>query len=194
MIPYHFSSCGRDDIRDFIEKYHYSHNINGVISDYCFKINDAEGLLIGGMIFGRLAMKNQWKKYVASEQEIMELRRLVCIDNTPKNTESWFIGKALRYLRKYTDVKVIISYSDLSYGHTGVIYKASNFMLVGQSPANKIILRLSDGKRYHDKTIRTTYKGKLKPFAARLKKDLEEGLAIYVKTKPKNIYLYYLKK
>ena len=43
-------------------------------------------------------------------------------------------------------------------------------MLAGKTSKGKIIERLSDGKTYHDKAIRTQYKGKLKPFAERLKK------------------------
>ena len=40
----------------------------------------------------------------------MELRRLVCIDDTPKNTESYFIGKTLRWLKHNTDVEVVVSF------------------------------------------------------------------------------------
>ena len=46
---------------------------------------------------------------------------------------------------------------------------------------------------YHDKTIRTKYKGELKPFAARIKEALLNQEAYYIKTKPKNIYLMELK-
>ena len=51
-----------------------------------------------------------------------------------------------------------------------------------------------EGKRYHDKTIRTKYKGNLKPFAKEIKEALENGKAEYVKTKGKNIYLYEIKR
>ena len=47
-------------------------------------------------------------------------------------------------------------------------------------------------KKYHDKTIRTKYNGKLKPFAKKIKKALEIGDANYIKTKGKHIYLYSL--
>jgi len=50
------------------------------------------------------------------------------------------------------------------------------------------------GKRYHDKTIRTKYKGELKPFAKRIKEALVTGEAKYVKTKGKHIYIYDFKK
>ena len=49
-----------------------------------------------------------------------------------------------------------------------------------------------NGKRYHDKTIRTKYKGELKPYAKRIKDALETGEAFYVDTKSKNIFIYNL--
>lgn len=186
---YKVELCNRNEIRDFIEKWHYSKNINGLISDYCFKLLDNEKI-IGACIFGRIAMANVWKKYAENEAELIELRRLCCIDETLKNTESYFIAKCIKYLKKNTELKRIISYADLTYNHTGTIYKASNFNLIGQTAAGRVIFY--NGKRYHDKTIRTKYKGKLKPFAIKIKKALEDGNAKYVKTKGKNIYIYNL--
>ena len=95
-----------------------------------------------------------------------------------------------RWLKSNTQIKKIISYSDLEYGHSGTIYKASNFKLYGQSPEGKVIWY--KGRRYHDKTIRTKYKGRLKPFAKEIKDALETGTAVYKKTKPKNIWIYEL--
>ena len=181
----------RNQIKDFIEENHYSHNINGVISDLCFGLYN-QNELIGAAIFGRMAMRNAYKKYWDVEDEIVELRRLVCIDNTPKNTESFFIGKMLRYLQRNTSYKIVISYADSTYGHTGVIYKASNFVHKGCTKGMRVIKRKEDGKLFHDKTIRTKYKGKLKPFAEKLKLQLQNGEAEYVNTQPKHIYTYTL--
>ena len=61
----------------------------------------------------------------------MELRRLCCIDNTPKNTESYFISKTLILLRKI-GIRKVLSLADPNYGHNGGIYKASNFTLLGE--------------------------------------------------------------
>ena len=149
------SLCSRKDIRDFVETWHYSKSINGVMSDYCFKLEDENNNLIGAMIYGRLAMASCWKKYVEKEKDILELRRLCCIDDTPKNTESYFIGYTLRYLRDNTDVLKIVSYADKNFGHEGIIYKASNFTKVGESSKGRVIIY--QGKRYHDKCIRTKY-------------------------------------
>lgn len=181
----------RKDIRDFVEKWHYSHNINGLISDYCFALY-YQDTMIGAMIYGRMAMANQWKKYGSSADEVIELRRLAMIDTTLRNSESYFIGKTIKWLKQNTSIKVIVSYADAFFGHEGLIYKASNFKLVGKTAKGKVIMY--QGRRYHDKTIRTKYKGKLKPFALEVKNALETGEAYYVKTPGKNTYVYQLRK
>jgi hypothetical protein len=190
MIPYVFQRCERAGIKDFIEKWHYSKSINGLMVDYCFKLVDDSGAIVAAMIFGRQAMADAWRKYGKQESDVIELRRLCCIDDTPRNTESFFIGKALRWLQLNTDIKTVVSYADPEYGHSGVVYKASNFKLVGTTAKGKVIYW--NGKKYHDKSIRTKYKGILKPFALRLLGALAAGEAYYAKTQGKNIYVYSL--
>ena len=181
----------RKDIRDFMEKWHYSHSINGLMSNYCFALYYKD-TMIGAMIYGHMAMANQWKKYGNSSDEVIELRRLAMIDTTLRNSESYFIGKTIRWLKKNTNLKIIVSYADTFHGHQGIIYKASNFKYAGKTAKGKVIMY--QGKRYHDKTIRTKYKGKLKPFAQKIKDALENKEAYYVKTPGKNIYTYQLRK
>jgi hypothetical protein len=181
--------CLRRDVQSFIETHHYSKSINGCIADYCFSLN-YEDVMIGAAFFGRMAMAGQWKKYGAVESDVIELRRLCCIDDTPKNTESFFIGAMLRWLKKHTPHKVVVSYADAEHGHTGTIYKASNFKYLGRAAGAKIIVH--DGKTYHDKTIRTKYKGELKPFAKKIKDALVSGEAVYKTTAGKHIYVYSL--
>ena len=179
----------RKEVRDFIEANHYSKSINGCIADYCYALYDGKRM-IGAMFFGRMAMANQWKRFSDKESNVIELRRLCCIDDTPKNTESYFIGKALRMLKKDWGKGIVVSYADKEYGHSGVIYKASNFKMIGEIKGAKVILW--GDKRYHDKTIRTKYKGELKPFAKRVKDALESGEAFYKKTAGKYTYTYIL--
>ena len=112
--------CHRKEITTFIETWHYSKNINGVISDYTFKLIDKDQI-IGAMIYGRIAMANVWKKYVNSRNELIELRRLCCIDDTPKNTESYFIGytsyKSNMILRDTkTKKEYLVDFRDMTNG------------------------------------------------------------------------------
>lgn len=190
-INYDVRPVERNDVRDFVEQHHYSHSINGLRISYCFGLYDGD-TLVGAMLYGGLAMANAWKKYGDKETDVLELRRLVLIDDTPRNSESYFIGHTLRWLKRNTTVKVIVSYADPNYGHSGVIYRASNFEHVGMTSPGRVIM--FDGKKYHDKAVRTKYKGELKPFAKRVKQALDDGTAHYVKQKPKHIYVYRLRK
>lgn len=179
----------RKEIRDFIETWHYSGSINGCITDYCYALYDGD-IMKGAMFFGRMAMANQWKRFSDTPENVIELRRLCCIDDTPKNTESYFIGNALKLLKKDWGKGVVVSYADKEFGHTGVIYKATNFKMIGEIKGARVIMW--NGKRYHDKTIRTKYNGVLKPFAKRVKDALESGDAFYKKTAGKFTYVYNL--
>lgn len=181
-------------VRDFIETWHYSSNVNGLRISHVFGLFYQDDL-IGAMIYGPLGMANTWKKYADSENDVVELRRLCCIDNTPKNTESYFIGKTLRWLKKNTNFKIVISYADTFHNHQGTIYKASNFEYHGLTAKGKVI-EYGD-KFYHDKCIRTYHVDKngnknLKPFAQRVKDALESGDAKYIDTPGKHIFTYRL--
>lgn len=77
----------------------------------------------------------------------------------------------MRWLKNNTKIKIVVSYADAEFGHSGIIYKASNFEFNGKRPGARVIL--FDGKRYHDKCIRTKYKGELNPFAKKVKDALE---------------------
>lgn len=185
------SPCSRSEISDFIENHHYSGSINGVQDNYCFKL-ERNGELVGAMLYGSLGMANAWKKYGEKPEDVIELRRLCLIDDTPSNSESFFIGKTLRWLQLNTSIKTVVSYADPNYGHAGTIYKATNFEHIGMTSRGKVIWW--NGKKYHDKAIRTKYNGKLKPFAQRLRDALASGEAFYADQEPKHIYVKKLRK
>lgn len=165
--------------------------MNGLHISYCFKLMDGN-TMIGAMVYGSLGMVGVAEKYTTNPSKLLELKRLVCIDETPKNTESYFIGWTLRWLQRNTDLEMIISYADKTFGHEGVVYKATNFEYKGETSAGRVIMW--NGRRYHDKTLRNKHNGKLKPIAIELKNALESGEATYVDTLTKNIYVYRFKK
>ena len=189
---YSVGKVSRKEITQFIETWHYSNSINGCIADYCYALFNPKLEMVGAMFYGRMAMANQWKRFSDNQQDVIELRRLCCIDDTPRNAESFFIGKSLKLLKKEWSGRYVVSYSDKEYNHQGTIYKASNFKQLEDISGAKVIIY--QGKRYHDKTIRTKYKGELKPFAKKIKEALMNGEAYYKKTAGKNTFIYELRK
>lgn len=63
-------------------------------------------------------------------KDVYELNRLWLDDICPKNSESRFLGWVLRSIPKGI---VLVSYADNSFGHTGIVYRASNWIHVGKS-------------------------------------------------------------
>jgi len=83
------------------------------------------------------------------QQGIFELSRL-CIEPSTQSCEynitSWFVSRAIRQLRKDTEVKAIISYADNSH-HVGTIYRACNFKYYGLTDRKKDFY-YSDGTKH----------------------------------------------
>jgi hypothetical protein len=83
-----------------------------------------------------------------------ELARLWVDDEVPRNGESYFIGSAIRYIKRNNpEVKCLVSYADPSAGHTGVIYRAANWKPDGRTDEGRKTPRCDyvdavSGKKY----------------------------------------------
>jgi hypothetical protein len=179
-------------VKKFINTLHYSHKTKGLKAKHCFGLY-REGVftpdLIGAIIYALPAMPKPAQKYCPTNPDkLLELVRLVCIDDTLKNTESYFIGSTLRWLKKYTDYKVVLSYADPMFGHSGTIYKATNFIHSGMTGSKRTVI--VDGKRFHERILTDKHK-----FAKEVQdrfNNNDTDIKI-IKTKPKHIYLYNLR-
>lgn len=186
------SPCELAQIRRFVETHHYSHNVNGVKISHCFRV-EFGGKLVGGVIFGALST-TAWKRFADSEEKVMELRRLVLLDEAGRNSESRVVGWCLRWLKKHAPaIEVVVSYADPAHGHSGVIYRASNFQHVGMSAADKGFRDPETGKTYHSRALRTKYNGDFKPFVKKLRAKHEAGLLEVVELPGKHCYTYAMK-
>ncbi len=185
----------RKSVVKFIEKYHYSHNVNGVQSLYHYGLftegNFGIPKMIGAMMYAHPSMPATAAKYnPINPDKCLELRRLVCIDDTPKNTESYFIGQTFKLLKRDTDMEVIVSFADQHHGHTGVIYKATNFDYLGETGKGRILM--VDGKEMHSRSLNQLDR----PYGRELNRRYKAGdeNIFWKKTNPKHIYVYYLNK
>lgn len=181
--------CFLKTIRQFVEEHHYSHSLNGVKIAQCFSVT-AEDKLVGAIIFGAMAT-TAWKKFADREDKVLELRRLVLLDEVGRNGESRVIGWALRWLKQHTPkIEVIVSYADPLYGHSGTIYRAANFIYLGLSSPDKGFKDIETGKVYHSRALRTKYKGEYKPFVKRLRAKFAAGFLETIDLPGKHCFIY----
>lgn len=85
-----------------------------------------------------------------NREKVIELTRLWIEDGTPKNTESYFIGQTLRLLPPQFDI--VVSYAEISAGHSGVIYQATNWLYTGLSDAH-VEWRLDGSSNKHSRHL-----------------------------------------
>jgi len=186
------SACSLAQVRDFVELNHYSRSINGVKIAHCFRV-DFGGEIVGAVIFGALST-TAWKRFADSEVKVLELRRLVLLDGAGRNSESRVIGWALRWIKKHArHVEVVVSYADPAHGHSGIIYRASNFEYRGTTAADKGFRDPETNKTYHSRALRTKYKGEFKPFVKRLRAKHEAGQLEVIVLPGKHCYTYAMK-
>lgn len=139
--------------------------------------------LVGGAIFGSPAGMGVAKKYSPEDpSQLVELRRLYLVDDTPRNAESRVLGVMLRALRKL-GVRCVLSYADPAHGHVGTIYRAAGFKYLGTTAKRKHVLW--KGKKYPDRNIHQTNF----PFHLELRGALAAGTATRVAVPGKHIYL-----
>lgn len=180
----------QEGLKEFIIEHHYSKKVSlGCRYNFGLFVN---GKLIGAAQIGRASGTHAEQRYKLSDNSrVLELRKLCLIDDTPKNTESWFIAKILGYIKNnLKDVEGVLSYADPNVGHQGTIYRAANFLYVGeQIKTNNRIIKYKN-KTYHP---RTAFNGKIFTYNE-LIKLLEQKKAKWVLIKPKHIYMYYFDK
>ena len=89
--------------------------------------------------------------------KVWDFSRLWVHPKMPQNTETFFISKAIKYIKKnHKDVNLIVTYADPSAGHTGAIYRASNFIDDGMMDEGRKTPRcdyvdVDTGKQYNRK-------------------------------------------
>jgi hypothetical protein len=119
--------------KEFIIKNHYTHGChNGPMG---FGLFDEE-TLIGVCAFATPCSENVRASIfgVDYKDSVTELHRLFIVDGTPKNTESWFVSRALHMLKQEKPhINAVVSFADGTQGHVGIIYQALNALYYGTS-------------------------------------------------------------
>ena len=158
---YHIDRVNKSDAADLLLRFHYLKDVSKTFkSGYnygLYKNNEFCPLNIGGIqgvcIFTGLPVPEIAKGAFGLErneqQGLFELSRLCIHPNTQQeeyNITSWFVSRAIKRLRKETEVRAIISYADSDL-HGGTIYRACNFKYCGLTETRKDFY-FSDGTKH----------------------------------------------
>lgn len=109
-----------------VVEHHYMHRKPPI--SFAFGLIDESGRSVGCITFGTPASRHMLiGACKANPDNVIELNRLWCHDDLPRNSESWFVARALAKM----PAKIILSYADTAAGHMGYIYRASNFYYAG---------------------------------------------------------------
>lgn len=109
-----------------VVEHHYLHRRPPI--SYAFGLWGDAAKLVGAVTFGTPASRHMLLSACPSAPTcVIELNRLWVHDDCPRNTESWFVARALALLPP----RIVLSYADTSHGHVGYIYRALNFNYAG---------------------------------------------------------------
>jgi len=95
----------------------------------------ASNELKGVIVFGKPASYTLCEGIAGKEESknVIEFNRLWVCDTMPRNTETWFIARAL----KQCPFEIIVSFADTEQNHTGYVYQAANWLYCGESKKQK---------------------------------------------------------
>lgn len=160
-----------------------------------FKVGDKEYL--GGVVTFQddyVGNTTVWDSY-GYTNKLLLLSRGVCIWWTPKNSNTFLISRALKWIEANTEYKVITATVDSLAGEIGTIYQACNWDYVGVMKGNILkngkprerLGTIIDGKLYTSRQIRSKLGTMKKSVILERYPD-----AKFVKQKAKSRYFYFL--
>jgi len=147
MMPYTVMEVGRGAV-DHLIRSHYLHSWPGVVVSTLALLD--RDVPIGVLVFALPPIQTA----VRYGGKTWELARLFIEDTTPKNTESWFIARAIKWIRlNHPDVLSLVSYADPTQNHKGTIYKAGNWIGDGRTDQERRTPRFDYGVAAIDRMI-----------------------------------------
>jgi len=133
-LPYTVRPISFLGARAFVSAHHYMRGMgNSATGSY--------GLYDGPHLIGVLVFMTPCSERAracvfgeAHVARVTELHRLVILDVTPPNAESYFIARALNALKEAKPhLWAVVSFADSGAGHVGTIYQATNGLYYGPS-------------------------------------------------------------
>tara|TARA_R110002020_G_scaffold453789_1_gene668823 strand:- start:90 stop:719 length:630 start_codon:yes stop_codon:yes gene_type:complete len=150
---YEVKEIKRADCSEYILNIHYAKRWPSI--SFAFGLF-LDGVMCGAVTYGTPPSATL-KKGVAGDEnkgDVLELNRL-CLRNNLKNEASILVGRSLR---KLPQNKIVVSFADISQGHAGYVYQATNFLYCGLS-AKRTDWKVKGKEHLHGQTIADEFRG-----------------------------------
>lgn len=166
----------RADCAPFILGIHYAKRWPSI--SYAFGLF-RDGVLEGIVTYGTPASATLRSGIAGAElaHAVLELNRL-CLRRNIRNDASTLVGRSLRLLPRN---RIVVSFADISQGHLGYVYQATNFLYCGLS-AKRTDWAVRGREHLHGQTIADEFRGI--PNRAQAMRD-KYGDDFYLKPRPR---------
>lgn len=153
------------DAAAFIREHHYARGCSNTSVL-------ATGLFAGGALLGASLWMPPTRvcgESVAGEgwRGVLALSRLAVAPSVPTNGASFLIGRSIRLLRRDARWSHLVTYADESQGHTGAIYRATNWTCAGRTKPEPRWLT-ADGAQVARKAGRSRTRAEMEALGHRL--------------------------
>ncbi len=136
---YVVEACPHAEAAALIESFHYAKGAsNTSVHAHCLR-RVADGETVGAALWmppTANAAKGLAKRFLANaarHREVLVLSRLVVAPGEPKNAAGMLLGKSERLVRRDPRWSLFATYADPLQGHTGTIYRATNWQPAGET-------------------------------------------------------------
>ena len=130
-----------NEVRDMVRAWHYSRSVPNT-STYRHGLFRSEYAPLAGVCFGAALWipptRTAAESVVGEDwRGVLCLSRLVVAPEVPPNGASFLLGRSMKMIdkRRWT---VLLTYADTAHGHTGAIYRATNWEELGATPAGDV--------------------------------------------------------
>lgn len=160
VIDVSYPSETRTVARELVRALHYSKSCTPVFAYvHALVLREAPDILLG--VAWWKAPMAQTAKSVAKhckvhKNKVLDLSRVVVDPRVPTNGASFMIGRAVRMIKRDGRFDALVSFADEFEGHTGQIYKATNWEYVGRTKGEPVWIDPRTGARVSRKQGRKT--------------------------------------
>jgi hypothetical protein len=118
------------ECRHLVETYHYAKGGSNTAT-FRHGLIDPEDYIMGCAWWIPPTKSAALANYPEDWRAVLVLHRLVCHPEAPRNSASFLIARSIKLIKKDLRWAYLLTYADTWQGHTGAIYKATNWDYLG---------------------------------------------------------------